>query len=260
MQLDVQTLTILGWMIPLVVGVVTKKWANAGVKAVTNLALSAVVGGIAVATEANGHVMLKTWLFNIVATFLQSIVAYYGLWKPTGAAPALQEATASFGLGSGQPEPVNGNGGRTLDYDEVRAVRQMMRARNHNTMKVQANWRNDQLTSLPGDSVIADEPDVGEVEHVEPEPRPRDPMPPEPEVEIVDDAVVPRVEFPAEFPGEAHRISDPTDKSPEALDEAEQAKARRSEAAKKAWETRRANAEAAMKVKKPAAKKATSRQ
>lgn len=94
-----------GFLVPLAVGVLTKLHASKGLKAVLNLVLSAIAGGLAVALTSNGDVQLSTWLAGIAQTFVVSIASYYGLWKPTGVAPAVQQGTATLGIGSSTPPP-----------------------------------------------------------------------------------------------------------------------------------------------------------
>lgn len=106
LQLDVQFLNFaVGVLIPLLVGLLTKLEAPSGLKAVLNLALSAVGGALATAIAAEGNVVLEEWVVGIGMTWLASIVSYSGLWVPTGAAPKVQEATRDFGIGSTRTQP-----------------------------------------------------------------------------------------------------------------------------------------------------------
>jgi len=91
--------TLTGFVIPLVVGLVTHAKAPRWLKSVMNALLSAIAGGLAVALSANGTVQLSTWLVSIAQTFVISVATYYGLWKPSGVAPAVQSASANFGIG-----------------------------------------------------------------------------------------------------------------------------------------------------------------
>jgi hypothetical protein len=109
-HLDVGTLSfIAGSVIPLLVGLLTKYNAHPGLKGTLNALLSAIGGGIAVAIGAHGTVSLGTWLFTMAQTFALSIATYYGVWKPTGVAQAVQSSTACIGLAlpSDPPTPVN---------------------------------------------------------------------------------------------------------------------------------------------------------
>lgn len=227
MDLNVQTLTMIGWLIPLAVGVITKKWASGAVKAISNLALSAITGGIAVAVQADGHVTLTTWLVNIAVTFIQSIVAYYGLWKPSGVAPAVQNVAPGVGIGSGWKDDSVGQTSDSatkingLTYEEVRAMRPV-------PPRADTLAKADPPTAK-GDDVVRDldeEPDLGHVQDRTPD---------------------------AHYPEKPLDIAD---------EMAQRARAARSRAAKKAAETRRANKAAAAKkapTKKAAAAKRSSR-
>jgi hypothetical protein len=109
-HMDVGTLSfIAGAVVPLLVGLLTKFNAHPGLKGVLNAVLSAIGGGLAVAIGAHGTVTLGTWLLAMAQTFALSIAAYYGIWKPTGVAGAVQNSTANIGLAlpSDPPTPVN---------------------------------------------------------------------------------------------------------------------------------------------------------
>lgn len=99
-KLDVGTLAIIGGVfIPILVALLTKSTAPQGLKSILNALASAVVGYIAVATQANGVVNVRTAVGAIGLTWIVSISTYYGLWKPTGVAPAISKSTDTFGLG-----------------------------------------------------------------------------------------------------------------------------------------------------------------
>lgn len=125
-QVDPQLLAIVGGIVvPLVVGFVTKLHATSAVKAIVNLALSAVTGAIATLTTNGGHIgNWKSFLVSIAVTFGTSIMSYYGFWKPTTVSTQIQNKTANFGIGSGVPTPdptaanvvVNGNPVSAQDY------------------------------------------------------------------------------------------------------------------------------------------------
>lgn len=101
MEFDVNTLTlVVGTLIPLLVGLVTKEVANSGLKGVLNALLSAVAGALTVLVDNGG--VLGPWqeLANAgFATFITSIATYYGVWKPTGVATSVQRKTARVGVG-----------------------------------------------------------------------------------------------------------------------------------------------------------------
>lgn len=99
-QVDVQLLTFgAGFVVPLLVGVLSRAKAPQGVKVALNLGLSTVAGALATAIEAEGVISPSDWATGIVMTWLVSTVSYYGLWKPSGVEPAIQRGTRSFGAG-----------------------------------------------------------------------------------------------------------------------------------------------------------------
>lgn len=99
-QIDVQVLTVLsGALIPLLVGLVSKRVTSRGVKAVLNALLSAIAGGLALAIAAEGNVdNVRSWVLSIGTTWVISVATYYGFWKPTGVTPAIQDSTSEFGI------------------------------------------------------------------------------------------------------------------------------------------------------------------
>lgn len=90
-----QLLTLLvGTILPLVVGLVTTRVTNAGLKAILLLALSAVIGllgQLIAAHEANQDYDLGTGLVLFLGTFLIGVGTHFGLWKPTGVTGAAQD-------------------------------------------------------------------------------------------------------------------------------------------------------------------------
>ena len=74
---------ILGFVIPLVNGLVTKYTTPAWVKAVVGLVLAAVAGVINVSlTEGGGAVISQSTLKSAGLTFIVAVAAYAGVWKP----------------------------------------------------------------------------------------------------------------------------------------------------------------------------------
>lgn len=95
---NAQLISVLtGVIIPLLVGVLTKMNAASAVKSICNAGLSAL--GSVLATMQLDAWSWKWFVISWMSTFTVSIASYYGLWKPTGAAPAVQNATANVGLG-----------------------------------------------------------------------------------------------------------------------------------------------------------------
>lgn len=101
LQVDVAVLTFLvGTVVPLVTGLVTKLRSSSRLKAMTNLVLS-VLGGVgAWLINAEGKTTVGGLASAIVTTYLASGVSYQNLWKPTGAAQAVQEVAPESGIGT----------------------------------------------------------------------------------------------------------------------------------------------------------------
>ena len=91
--------TLCGVLIPLLVGLLTKLQAAAGVKAFLNAGLSGLSGVLATIVPDTGPWEWKTFLMKWATVWVVSIATYYGLWKPAGVAPAVQESTAGVGIG-----------------------------------------------------------------------------------------------------------------------------------------------------------------
>ncbi len=80
---------------PLVVGLVTTRVTNPGTRAIGLAGLSVVTSlgtELADALKTGGHYNLGTALVLGVASFLLAVGFHYGLWRPTGAATAAQNA------------------------------------------------------------------------------------------------------------------------------------------------------------------------
>lgn len=104
-QVDTTVLAFLaGTVVPLLVALVTKLESSSRIKAVANLVLSMVTGGIAylVAHEGDGNVL--DLIAAMIAVYLASGVAHHNLWKPTGVTNATQRKTASVGVGNSSRE------------------------------------------------------------------------------------------------------------------------------------------------------------
>ncbi len=98
MDLDTQLIAAVGGVfIPILVGILAKLNAGASIKSILNAALSAITAAIGEAVP--GDFDWKPFIVTWALTFAISIATYYGLWKPTGVAPAVKETTRGFGLG-----------------------------------------------------------------------------------------------------------------------------------------------------------------
>lgn len=102
-QVDVVALSfVVGVVIPMIVGLVTKARASSALKAILNALLSAVAGYAIVAIKADGAIDLYAALIGIGMTWVTSVGTHTGLLKPagvTGADGAIQRSTANVGLG-----------------------------------------------------------------------------------------------------------------------------------------------------------------
>jgi len=94
---------IVGTLIPLLVGVVTKMRASSQVKSIANALLSAVAGALVpVINACAGDTCAVNWrevALGVGVTWIASVATYYGLWKPTGTADSVQARTAGVGIG-----------------------------------------------------------------------------------------------------------------------------------------------------------------
>lgn len=86
-----------GVIVPLLVALITKLNAQAGLKAFMNAGLSGVGGLLATVLpgEWNWRVFMTKW----ATAWVISIATYAGFYKPTGIAPAVQNSTANTGIG-----------------------------------------------------------------------------------------------------------------------------------------------------------------
>jgi hypothetical protein len=96
---------LLSFVLPLVVGLVTKASWPAGLKAVLLLALQAIAQFVvAVAAVPDGaHVDWKGWLYAVLIGFVMSVASHFGLWKPTGVADTAQRTLVNDGMSDDYP-------------------------------------------------------------------------------------------------------------------------------------------------------------
>lgn len=91
---------LVGIVLPLVTGVVTKLRADSAVKAVANALLVVVTAALTtLVTEPEAGIPLYDFLYSLFFAGVASGASYAHLWKPTGIAEQVQRATARFGLG-----------------------------------------------------------------------------------------------------------------------------------------------------------------
>lgn len=85
-------------VLPLLVGLVTKRVTNSGVKAVLLALLAAVTGGLSelgAAIAAGTTYDVGLGLITALTGFLVAVGLHYGLYKPTGISNALQGVGSS---------------------------------------------------------------------------------------------------------------------------------------------------------------------
>lgn len=77
---------LVGTVLPLAVGLLTKINASAGVKGVLLLTLSAVNGLVSTATQTDGTALIsKETLVAALASWAAAVTTHFGLWKPAQA-------------------------------------------------------------------------------------------------------------------------------------------------------------------------------
>ncbi|NUT90846.1 MAG: hypothetical protein HOY78_02335 [Saccharothrix sp.] len=102
---------LIGTILPLLTGLVTRWNASPGVRAVVLLALSAVTSLLTeyLAALNSGTLFdVGAALLGVLATFLVGVGSHFGFWRPTGAAQALQ---ATGGFIGGSRGSTRGSGG-----------------------------------------------------------------------------------------------------------------------------------------------------
>lgn len=101
-----QVLSILiGTILPLLAGLLTRSNASPGVRAVVLLVLAAISSFLTElynAVVAGGAFDVGATLLTVLATFLVGVGVHFGLWSPTGTAAAAKRAGGFIG-GSSAP-------------------------------------------------------------------------------------------------------------------------------------------------------------
>ena len=75
---------LVGVLIPIAVGIVTRANAPARLKAIVAFTASVITGVVVTALEGTGGVVSKETLIAAVSTWAASVAAYLGLWKQVG--------------------------------------------------------------------------------------------------------------------------------------------------------------------------------
>jgi hypothetical protein len=125
-HVDVVTVArLLGILVPILVALLTKRFASPALKAILNLVLSAVAGVVAPLLTGDTLPSSFSALFTgILNAFVISIIAYYGVLKPTGVTGAIAGATENFGVGSDPrtPEEIATSKNDLRDEPEIPAL------------------------------------------------------------------------------------------------------------------------------------------
>lgn len=82
---------LVGVVLPLLVGVVTKEVTSAGLKAILLAAFAAVSGFVSEMLAAGDDFHLSTALITWAGTFLVAVGSHFGFWKPTGVTASAQK-------------------------------------------------------------------------------------------------------------------------------------------------------------------------
>lgn len=106
LTLTPQIIALLSVVLPSLVALVTKRWADSSVKAIVLLALTAVVGTFDVVRDNGGGFDVAEVFWDTLITFLTAVAMHFGLLAPvrvTGSDGVIQRGTADFGVGGSGP-------------------------------------------------------------------------------------------------------------------------------------------------------------
>ncbi|MCX5000978.1 hypothetical protein [Streptomyces longwoodensis] len=93
---------VISFVLPLLVGLVTTHVTHPGLKAAILLFLTAANGFLVELTNAGDDYNVSSALILWAVSFVTSVAAHFGLWKPTGAAAKAQ----AVGVKSSSPSAV----------------------------------------------------------------------------------------------------------------------------------------------------------
>lgn len=94
---------MISFVLPLLVGLVTKASWPAALKAVLLLALQAITQGIVAWQAAGADVDWRGYVYAVLLGFVMSVAAHFGLWKPTGLADVAQMTLVNDGMSDDAP-------------------------------------------------------------------------------------------------------------------------------------------------------------
>jgi hypothetical protein len=90
---------LIGALVPILVSLLAKSGAPDGVRVALNLAITALASAALTIVGPGDTFALNAFVGSWLTAFVTSISAYYGAYKPTGVAEAVNTATGSFGFG-----------------------------------------------------------------------------------------------------------------------------------------------------------------
>lgn len=99
---------LVGTLLPLVTGLITKKYANKVWATYLTLLLSVVTGSVTALTQnvIGGHVDWLMWVLGIGSAYVAAIAAYKGFHVPSGLAGAVQNVLPNVGIGTETSDPL----------------------------------------------------------------------------------------------------------------------------------------------------------
>lgn len=98
MNQDTQTIILLaGVVVPILVGVLAKASAPAGLKAILNAALTGVAAVLA--QTLPGTFAWRPFFIAWAGAWVVSVATHYGFYKPVGVTAAVANSTGKVGLG-----------------------------------------------------------------------------------------------------------------------------------------------------------------
>lgn len=89
---------LVGFLIPIITGIIVKEVAHPGVKAVSTLVLSIIAATVGTIVGTDGGWAWRDFGNAFLSAFVPAIAMYYGFLKPAGVTGAVQRATADFGV------------------------------------------------------------------------------------------------------------------------------------------------------------------
>lgn len=110
---DVGTVQLAMLVIPLVVGLITKKYASKPVKTLVNAAAVALIA--ALTTAAASGLTVRDFFVMFVTGFLVSSAAHEFIWKKLGVSEIIANVAPDSGIGKPTQEPIDV---APIDFDD----------------------------------------------------------------------------------------------------------------------------------------------